>query len=322
MTTARRTRAVAIGIFSLSAAAIGEAQSAIASVPASESPLATSRMPLATSQSGYVAARGLRMYYEIHGEGPPLVLIHGTTATIQSSFGAIIPLLARTHRVIGLEMQAHGHTADIDRPLSFEGMADDVDAALEQLHVARAEVVGWSMGGNVALELAIRHPARVKGLILSGTTYALGGMQQPVIDGIRNATPATVPAEFHAEYARVAPDPSAWPRHIAKVRELWLSWQGIPLEAIRGIGVPALVLAGDADAVRAEHTLALFNLFQRSQVARFKPGDAAAAMSSSELAILPGTSHATFQDRPVLVAELIEQFLSRGMSPTNAERRH
>src|SRR5215831_20910871 len=131
----------------------------------------------------YAAVNGLRIYYEEHGSGRPLVLLHGGGSTVQTSFGAIIPQLARTHHLIAPEQQGHGHTADIDRPLSFEQMADDTAALLEQLRVANADVLGFSNGGMVALQLAIRHPARVRRLILCSSFYAHEGLSPALRQG-------------------------------------------------------------------------------------------------------------------------------------------
>ncbi len=112
-------------------------------------------------KGGYAPVNGLEMYYEIHGAGQPLVLLHGALSATGTSFGKLLPALAATRRVIAVEQQAHGHTADIDRPLSYEQMADDTAAALRHLGIERADVFGYDDGGNVALGLAIRHPAMV-----------------------------------------------------------------------------------------------------------------------------------------------------------------
>src|ERR1051325_12172854 len=115
-------------------------------------------------KEGYLAVNGLNMYYEIHGTGQPLVLLHGAFSAIGTSFGKILPELAKTRQVIALELQAHGHTADIDRPLSLEGMADDVAAAISQLGMEQADILGYSMGAGVALRVAISHPEVVRKL--------------------------------------------------------------------------------------------------------------------------------------------------------------
>src|SRR5919112_4402640 len=132
----------------------------------------------------YVSVNGLEMYYEIHGSGEPLVLLHGAFSAIGSSFGELLPDLAETRQVIAFELQAHGRTADIDRPLSIEQMADDVAAALRQLGIERADIFGYSMGASVALHLAIRHPDVVHKLVLASVTYNLGGIPPGLMDGL------------------------------------------------------------------------------------------------------------------------------------------
>src|SRR6266850_8376781 len=129
-------------------------------------------------RSAHIAAvNGLKMYYEMHGTARPLVLIHGGGSTIQTTFGRILRDLARRHRVIAVEMQAHGHTRDIDRPLSFEQDADDVAALLEQLHIDKADFMGFSNGGTTCLQIAIRHPGLVNRLVLASATCKREGMQ-------------------------------------------------------------------------------------------------------------------------------------------------
>src|ERR1700737_3840220 len=136
----------------------------------------------------YVTVNGLKMYYEIHGSGRPLVLLHGGGSTIISTFGRILPELAKTHRVIAVELQAHGHTKDIDRPLSFEQDADDVAALLKQLHIEKADIMGFSNGGTTSLQIAIRHPELVNKLVLASTTYKRDGMQPGFFEGMQNAS--------------------------------------------------------------------------------------------------------------------------------------
>src|SRR5689334_10570383 len=130
------------------------------------------------AQNGhYATVNGLKMYYEIHGKGMPLVLLHGGGSTIESNYGRVLPELAKTHQVIAVELQAHGHTLDIDRPLSFEQDADDVAALLKQLHIEKADIMGFSNGGTTCLQIAIRHPELVNKMVLASATYKRDGMQ-------------------------------------------------------------------------------------------------------------------------------------------------
>src|SRR5574341_840580 len=141
------------------------------------------------SKSGYASVNGLEMYYEIHGKGRPLGLLHGAFSAIGTSFGKLLPRLAKTRQVIAFELQAHGRTADIDRPLTLEGMADDVAAALPQLGMERADIFGYSMGAGVALHLAIRHPEVLRKLVLASVTYTMSGIHPGLMEGLGEMKP-------------------------------------------------------------------------------------------------------------------------------------
>src|SRR5437868_6977754 len=138
--------------------------------------------------SGYASVNGLKMYYEIHGKGAPLVLIHGGGSTIQTTFGLVLHSFAKNHQVIAVELQAHGHTADIDRPLSFEQDADDVAELLNQLHINNADVFGFSNGASTTLQMAIRHPELINKIIVASTFYKKDGAQPWFFDMMKNAT--------------------------------------------------------------------------------------------------------------------------------------
>src|SRR3954453_3922919 len=146
-------------------------------------------MTTSTPQTGYVAVNGLQMYYEVHGTGQPLVLLHGAFSAIGTSFGALLPELAKTRQVIGFELQGHGHTADIDRPMSLEQMADDTAAAIRQLGIGPADMFGYSMGAAVALHLVIRHPDVVRKLVLASVTYTMSGIHPGLMDGLGEMQP-------------------------------------------------------------------------------------------------------------------------------------
>jgi pimeloyl-ACP methyl ester carboxylesterase len=245
------------------------------------------------AEGAYASVNGLEMYYEVHGAGAPLVLLHGGGWTIESSFRAILPPLARSHKLLAIEQQAHGHTADIARPLSYEQMADDTAALLAQLGIERADFFGWSDGGNVALEIALRHPRLVRRLVVTGANFSNEGMRPGFAQSVAALTPDSprLTAQ-HAEYRRTAPDASQWPRVVAKLKGLWLEFKGIAPEDLRKIDAPVLVMVGDRDAVRAEHALALFRL-----------------LPHASLAVLPATGHATMIERPEWVLSLTTAFL-------------
>jgi len=157
------------------------------------------------------------MYYEIHGTGQPLVLLHGAFSAIGTSFGELLPELAKTRQVIAFELQAHGHTADIDRPLSLEGMADDTAAAIKQLGIEPADLLGYSMGAGVALRVVIRHPEVVRKLILASITYTMSGIHPGLMEGLGNMTPEMMHGSaWHDEYMQIAPHPEDFAKLFAK----------------------------------------------------------------------------------------------------------
>jgi len=225
----------------------------------------------------YATVNGLRMYYEEHGSGPPLVLLHGGGSTAQTSFAAIIPALARTHHLIAPEQQAHGHSGDRDRPLSFEQMADDTAALLGQLGVTEADVLGFSNGGVVAMQLAIRHPRLVRRLILCSSYYARAGMPPQFWQGFPHATMADMPPPLRAAFVASAPNPAEVPARFAKQVALMQGFQDIPEASLRAITAKALVMVGDRDVMSVEHA---------AKLARLLP--------SGELAVMPGSLHGTY----------------------------
>lgn len=205
----------------------------------------------------YATVNGLKMYYEIHGNGSPLVLIHGGGSTLLSSYGRMLPQLAKAHQVIAVELQAHGHTPDIDRPLSFEQDADDVAALLRVLHIEKASIMGFSNGGTTALQMAIRHPGLVNRLVLASTTYKRDGMVPGFFEGFKNATLADMPQSLKDAYLQANPDPKGLQRMFDRDVVRMAAFKDISDADIKAIQAPALVINGDADVVLPEHALAL-----------------------------------------------------------------
>jgi pimeloyl-ACP methyl ester carboxylesterase len=206
----------------------------------------------------YAAVNGLKMYYEIHGTGGPVVLIHGGSSTIESNFGRVLPEFAKSHQVIAVELQAHGHTADIDRPLSFEQDADDVAALLEQLKIEKADIIGFSYGGTTALQMAIRHPNRVNKLVLLSATYKRSGNQPGVVESFRGASLGkSLPQLLKDAYLKANPDPKGLQTMFDRDLARTLAFRDISDAQIKTIQAPALVVNGDADLVRPEHALEL-----------------------------------------------------------------
>lgn len=252
----------------------------------------------------YAQIDGLNMHYEIHGTGRPLVLLHGNLSTIEVDFGRIIPALAKTRQVIAVEQQAHGHTADIDRPLTIQNWTDDTAALLRSLDVTGADVFGYSSGSAVALQLAIDHPSLVRKLILASTSYRLDGLHPEVLGGIEQIQPEHLAGTpFEEAYARVAPRPEDWPVLIEKVKQMDSEQPDWPAETIKNLGKPVLLVIGDSDIVRPEHAVEMFRLLGGGVM-----GDMT-GLPSSRLAVLPGTTHVTLVHRADWLASMVEEFL-------------
>jgi pimeloyl-ACP methyl ester carboxylesterase len=257
-------------------------------------------------QGAYAPVNGLEMYYEIHGEGQPLVLLHGALSAIGTSFGALLPQLSQTRQVIAIEQQGHGHTADTDRPLTFEQMADDTAVLLDYLGVASADIFGYSLGTGVALHLALRHPDKVHRLVLATTSYNNNGFIPDLLDALEGLQPEQMRGTpWQAEYTRIAPQPENWETLVAKTKYLDLHMPELSEETVRSISAPTLLIFADADIVRLEHAVQMFRLLGGGV-----PVDAS-GLSRSQLAILPGTSHISLVERADLLLPMIPAFLDR-----------
>jgi pimeloyl-ACP methyl ester carboxylesterase len=263
----------------------------------------------ATAQTGYAPINGLQMYYEIHGSGEPLVLLHGAFGAIDL-WGPILTTLAQNQQVIAVEFQGHGHTADIiDRPLSYEQMADDVAALLDHLGIAQADVVGYSMGGTTGLQLAIRHPELVRKLVAVSANFSSDGYYPELLMGLQMMTPEIFAGTPQEEaYVRHAPNPEDFPVLVEKQKVLPQDYAW-PVEDVAGITAPTLVVIGDSDVVRPEHAVDLFRLLGGGV-----PADLTGSLPNARLAILPGTTHASIVlDRADQLLAVIEPFLAAPM---------
>ena len=269
----------------------------------------TTPMTGTTPQTGYAPVNGLQMYYEIHGTGEPLVLLHGAFGAIDL-WGPILTGLAETHQVIAVEFQGHGHTADIiDRPFSYEQLADDVAALMEHLGIAQADIIGYSMGGDTALQVAIRHPEKVHKLVPISAKYRYDGEYPELLAGIQMMTPDIfIGTPNEAAYLRHAPHPEDFPVLVEKLKALFGTEYAWPEEDIRSITAPTLLMIGDSDTVRPEHAVELFRLLGGG----VPGGLTGEPLPSSQLAVLPGTDHATILLEPATdqLLAMIEPFLA------------
>jgi pimeloyl-ACP methyl ester carboxylesterase len=251
----------------------------------------------------YAEVNGVKMYYEIHGTGLPLVVLHGAFMTI-GAMGAIVAALAEARQVIAVELQGHGRTADIDRPLSYEQMSDDVAALLRHLGIEQADVFGYSMGGGVALQLAVRHPELVRKLVVASASSTSDGVHPEVWEGIEQITPELFAGTpWKEEYDRVAPNPDAFPTLVEKMKQLDSQPFTWPPDEIRAIAAPTMVMIGDSDGTTPEHAVELFRMRGGGVF-----GDLA-GLPSARLAILPGTTHVGLIHRADWLAPMIDEFL-------------
>ena len=258
---------------------------------------------------GYAQVNGLKMYYEMHGGGPgvPLVLLHGGLGQTQM-LGPILPALAAGRRVIAVDLQAHGRTADIDRPLSFEAGADDIAALIRGLGLDQVDVMGYSFGGGAALQTAIRHPESVRKLVLVSTPCKRDGWYPEVRAGMEAVRPGGR-GDDEAEpdlpgLCCGCPRPEDWPLLLTKMGELLrqdYDWS----EAVKGIQARVMLVFGDADAIRPAHMVEFFELLGGGQQ---DAGWDGSGMPSARLAILPGVTHYDIFEKPAL-ASAVTPFL-------------
>ena len=257
---------------------------------------------VAQAQTGqYADVNGIKMYYEIHGSGSPLVLLHGGGSTIHTTFGTILPALAKTHKVIAIELQAHGHTGDRDAPESFEQDAADVAELLKQLNIDKADIFGFSNGGQTAMEMGIKHPDRVHKLIIASAFYKRDAAPEGFWKGFDNPKFSDMPQVYKDEYLKIK-DQAGLMNMFNKDVQRMKNFKDWTDDEIRSIKAPALVVIGDHDLPSPEHAAEMSRL-----------------MPHGRLAILPGThgsyigeamSWGTHSKVPELFVALLDEFLA------------
>jgi pimeloyl-ACP methyl ester carboxylesterase len=255
-----------------------------------------------------VEVNGMQVYYEVSGQGEPLVVLHGAYMNIPT-MGAIIPKLAETHKVFALEFQGHGRTTDIDRPITYPNLADDVAAFMDAVGIKKADFFGYSMGAGAGLQLAIRHPDKVNKLIAASVAYDAEGWQPEFKAAIPQMTvEMIVNMPFAAEYRKLAANPDGFPALAKKL--IALEHEPMAWEAdVKALKAPVLIVAGDADVVTLEHAVALFRMLGGGVM-----GDMGKPLAASRLAVLPATSHTAVIGQTELLHGFIEPFL-KGETP-------
>jgi pimeloyl-ACP methyl ester carboxylesterase len=242
---------------------------------------------------------GLDMYYEVHGDGPPLVLLHGAYMSIDTNWDALIPTFAATHKVIAVELQAHGHTSDRDTPITYEGMSEDVAALLDHLEIEKAAIFGYSMGASVGIRLAMDHPDKVERLIVASGGINYDAYPDGFYEMIETITPEMMAGSpFEEEYNRLSPNPDGFPTLVEKLKALDLDRFAWDEEAFAAIDVPTLLVFGDADVIEIEHITKLFTLLGGHADGDMK------GLPLVQLAVLPGTSHINVIFNPINIEYL------------------
>jgi pimeloyl-ACP methyl ester carboxylesterase len=259
--------------------------------------------PSKALESGRAPVNGISMYYEVHGrrDGVPLVLLHGGGSSIEVTFSRVLPVLARSRRVIAAEEQGHGRTSDRDAPVGFESSADDVAALLRYLKVDRADILGFSNGASVALQVAIRHPQLVRKLVFASSITKRGGAQPQLWEFMEQADFSNMPQALKDAFLRVNPDAQQLKTMHDKDAARMRNFKDVPDDMVRSVSAPTLIVLGDQDIVKPEHAL---------ELSRLIPG--------ARLLILPG-GHGDYLGEivmtqadtryPELTARLIEEFL-------------
>lgn len=263
----------------------------------------------AQSTGNYASVNGMKMYYEVSGTGDPLIVLHGAYMNIPS-MGEIIPKLAKAHKVYALELQGHGRTNDIDRPITYPNLADDVAAFMDKVSLKKADVFGYSMGAVAGLKLAIRHPEKVNKLISGSGGYDVEKGWQPELKASisQMTVEMIVNMPLAEEYRKLAPNPDGFPALVEKM--IAFSKEPIAWEAdVKALKIPVLIIAGDADFTTLEHSVAFFRLLGGGVM-----GGMGKPLPDSRLAVLPATVHTTVITQTDLLIAFIEPFL-KGETP-------
>ena len=258
----------------------------------------------AAQETGHVEANGLTLYHEVSGEGPPIVVLHGAYMNIPA-MGEVIAALSDTRTVHAVEFQGHGRTADIDRPITYQNLADDVAAYMEAVGLPSADVFGYSMGATTGLQLAIRHPDKVDRLVAITASFDAEGLHPT----FREFLPMMEVEMFLGlpmaeDYRALAPDPDGFPELVRKLIALEhepMAWRA----EVDALELPVLLVTGDADVVSLSHTLEMFELLGGGVM-----GDMGAPLPASRLAVLPGTSHTALIAQTELLMAITEPFLA------------
>ncbi|MEQ1934139.1 MAG: alpha/beta hydrolase [Fimbriimonadaceae bacterium] len=261
--------------------------------------------------TGYAPVNGLKMYYEVHGSGEPVVLLHGAFMTITNNWEGWISELAKTRKVIAVEMQGHGRTADNPRrDISSANLADDVAAMLKYLKIPRADLIGYSMGGEVAMQCAIRHPDKVRKAVIISSTFRSDGAVAGAQESISKLTADDFKGSgLDTEYKKLSPTPNDFPKFVRRLAAAASKAYDFGAAKLKATKAPMFFIHGDADGIRLAHIAEMF---------RLKGGGTHGDMgprTASRLAILPDTTHVTMMQRIGLIVPMVNDFLDAKPKP-------
>jgi pimeloyl-ACP methyl ester carboxylesterase len=253
--------------------------------------------------TGYAPVSGLKMYYEVRGSGDPVVLLHGAFMTISNNWTGWISELSKTRKVIAVEMQGHGRTADIKRDFSYENLADDVAALLDHLNIPKADLIGYSMGGGVAMQCAIRHPEKVRKVVSISAAFRHDGLVKEALDAFPQLTAESFKGSpIESEYKKLSPTPNDFPKFVKRVIAMVLKPYDFGADKLKATKAPMLFIHGDADGVRLDHISEMFRLKGDEIHGDLRP------RSASRLAILPNTTHITLMERMPVIVPMVNDF--------------
>jgi pimeloyl-ACP methyl ester carboxylesterase len=264
------------------------------------------QQPNTLKSSGLAPVNGIKMYYEVHGEGKPIVLLHGSYMTIPLNWGEMIPQLAKNRKVIAVEFQGHGRTADTDRPFSYTALADDIAALLKQLKIDKADILGYSFGATIALQFAIKHPSLINKLVFISSVYKQDGW----IKAARDLFPTIVPEFFEntplkTQYDSLAPDKGHWKQFVNKLTKFDATPFDLGAQNVKALQCPVLIIKGDNDGVELNHVAEMYTLLGGGVF-----GDMT-GLPKSQLVILPGMTHVSLMMATDQLMGYINPFLDK-----------
>lgn len=255
--------------------------------------------------AGYAPVNGVNMYYEVHGGGEPVVLLHGAFMTITNNWAGWIGELSKTRKVIAVEMQGHGRTSDVPRDITYENLADDVAALLNHLKIPRADLIGYSMGGAVAMQCAIRHPDKVRRAVVISSTFRSDGMIPEAAELIQKLTAEDFKGSpIETEYKKLSPAPDDFPKLVRRIVATYSKGYDFGAGKLKAATAPMFFIHGDADGIRLAHVAEMFRLKGGEVHGDMKP------RSASRLAILPDTTHVTLMRRRSIIVPMVNEFLN------------